>query len=351
MKKTGILFLFLLPLLVLTGCGHSAQTKQVELLSNPYSRTEFLMGTVVTVKIYDKGRADVLKPVFNRIQALADATTVEDKKAQSEIDQVNAQAGIKPVTVSKDIYRMIKIGKMYSERSDGNFDLTIGPLTKLWHIGYDDARKPEQNEIDRVLPLIGYKRMILNNQKHTIFLKDKGMRLDLGAIAKGFITDEVVRVLHKENVHAALVDLGGNIFVLGKSPFKSKWNVGIQDPFSSRGKIIGKIKESNQSIVTSGIYERYITVKGKKYHHLLNPNDGYPFNNDVAGVSVITNRSTEGDALSTVLFSDGVQGGLAYAKKWGIKAVFITRDKKVYVTPNLKDNFVLTNNNFTQVKE
>ncbi|WP_445783424.1 FAD:protein FMN transferase [Sporolactobacillus caesalpiniae] len=337
-------------LLIATGCSNKAQTKKVELLSNPYSRTEFLMGTVVTVKIYDKGKAHVLKPVFKRIEELAHATTVEDKNDRSEIDEVNDQAGIKPVKVSKDIYRMVKIGKKYSRRSHGSFDLTIGPLTKLWHIGFSDARKPAQSEIDHVLPLIGYKRMILNDQKQTIFLKDKGMRLDLGAIAKGFITDEAVTVLKNYHVQSAIVDLGGNIFVMGNNASGEKWTVGIQNPYSPRGEIVGEIKESNQSIVTSGIYERFIKVHGKIYHHLLNPAGGYPFTNDIAGVSVITDASTDGDALSTVLFAEGVKGGLAYAKKWGIKAVFVTRDKKVYVTPNLKNKFVLTDKTFSLVK-
>jgi thiamine biosynthesis lipoprotein len=176
------------------------------------------------------------------------------------------------------------------------------------------------------------------------------MRLDLGAIAKGFITDEAVTVLKKNQVQSAIVDLGGNIFVMGKNSSGEKWNVGIQNPYSPRGEIVGKIKESNQSIVTSGIYERFIKVHGKIYHHLLNPADGYPFTNDIAGVSVITDASTDGDALSTVLFAEGVKSGLAYAKKWGIKAVFVTRDKKVYITPNLKNNFVLTDKAFKLVK-
>jgi len=350
MRKIGIMFMVIVCLLITTGCGHKAQPVKAEILSSPYSRTEFIMGTVVTVKIFDKGKADVLKPVFKRIEELADATTVEDKNDSSEIDQVNEEAGIKPVKVSNDIYRMIKIGKKYSGRSNGGFDLTIGPLSKLWHIGYSDARKPKQSEIDHVLPLIGYKRMILNDSKHTIFLKNKGMRLDLGAIAKGFITDEVVTVLKQNHVQSAIVDLGGNIYVLGKNASDEKWNVGIQNPFEPRGAIVGKIEESNQSIVTSGIYERFIKVNGKTYHHLLNPFDGYPFMNDIAGVSVITDASTDGDALSTVLFAGGLKGGMSDAKKWGIKAVFVTRDKKVYITPNLKNNFVLTNKAFKLIE-
>ncbi|MFT8312421.1 MAG: FAD:protein FMN transferase [Sporolactobacillus sp.] len=343
MRKIGIMFMVIVCLLITTGCGHKAQPVKAEILSSPYSRTEFIMGTVVTVKIFDKGKADVLKPVFKRIEELADATTVEDKHDSSEIDQVNEEAGIKPVKVSNDIYRMIKIGKKYSGRSNGGFDLTIGPLSKLWHIGYSDARKPKQSEIDHVLPLIGYKRMILNDSKHTIFLKNKGMRLDLGAIAKGFITDEVVTVLKKYHVQSAIVDLGGNIYVLGKNASDEKWNVGIQNPFEPRGAIVGKIEESNQSIVTSGIYERFIKVNGKTYHHLLNPFDGYPFMNDIAGVSVITDASTDGDALSTVLFAGGLKGGMSDAKKWGIKAVFVTRDKKVYITPLESEKFCVNN--------
>lgn len=346
MKKVCTVLLILM-LLITAGCSSEEKPATPKISDNPSSKTEFLMGTVVTVKIYDEGKGKVLDPVFKRIRVLADATTAEENEKQSEISEINRNAGVKPVRVSEDILDMLKIGRHFSDQSGGKFDLSIGPLSRLWHIGFPDARKPKQSEIDRVLPLIDYKKVVVNEKKHTVFLKGKGMKLDLGAIAKGYITDQAVAVLKAHGVHSAIVDLGGNIFVLGDSPRGGEWTVGIQNPFSPRGEIVGKIRESDKTIITSGIYERYLKVGGKTYHHLLNPDTGYPLNNDIAGVSVVTSRSVNGDALSTTLFAEGVQAGIRNAEKMkDVEAIFVTRDKKIYITSGLKKNFQLTDTSF-----
>jgi len=348
MKKNKLLSILLIFLLFLSGCaGQEKEAKEPKLLTSPYKKTEFLMGTVVTVKIYDEGKEEVLEKAFDRIKYLAAQITVNENEKKSEIDEVNRKAGVEPVKVSKDIYELIQAGEAYSVDTKGSFDISIGPLTNLWRIGFPDARKPEQSEIDAVLPLIDYEQVELNKKEQTVFLKNPGMMLDLGAIAKGFITDEVVEVLKANNVTTAIVDLGGNIYVLGNNPSGRDWTVGIQNPLLSRGETIGKISENNKSIVTSGIYERYLEVDGKTYHHLLNPDDGYPFNNDIAGVSIVSEKSIDGDGLSTSLFSKGIQGGLEFVENFkGVEAIFISTDNKVYITSGLKKNFELTNDEF-----
>lgn len=344
MKKRMLIAVMILVTLMIAGCS-SAQGQSVKLLKEPYKETVFLMGTVVTVKVYDEGKQPALEKAIHRIEELADQISPEEQ--DSEIDIVNDSAGIEPVKVSDDVYQLIKEGKQYSEDAEGSFDITIGPLTRLWHIGFDDARKPEQSEIDEVLPKINYENVVLNEEEKTVFLKERGMKLDLGAIAKGFIADETVEVLKEENVTTAIVDLGGNIYVMGNNPSGKPWRTGIQDPFSARGKTIGVFPASNLSIVTSGVYERYIEVNGVRYHHLLNPVDGYPFEGDIAGVSIISKYSIDGDALSTTIFSKGLEGGLKHLDKIeGVEAIFVTFDKKVYVTKGLKD-FEITNEEFT----
>ena len=182
MKKTilitTLLFLFLS---ILTGCTNSKEeakeSANPNLITDPYERTEFLMGTVVTIKIYDEGKKDVLDPVFERIKWLADHITVnEEDAANSEVALVNEKAGIEPVKVSDDIYELIEAGKDYSIKAEGSYDITIGPLTNLWRIGYPDARKPEQSEIDAALPLINYQEVQLNPDEKTVFLPRKGMQ-------------------------------------------------------------------------------------------------------------------------------------------------------------------------------
>ncbi|MBS4199389.1 FAD:protein FMN transferase [Bacillus sp. FJAT-49732] len=336
------IFFIVISVILLSGCGQSHQPK---VLSSPYKETEFLMGTVVTIRIYDEGKEEVLEHAFKRIKSLADQITVNEQG--SEIDNINKNAGIQAVKVSEDINKLIAAGKEYSEKADGTFDISIGPLTSLWHIGFPDARKPNDTEIESVLPLISFNDIELNTDEKTVLLKKKGMQLDLGAIAKGFITDEVAKVLIQHDVETAIIDLGGNIYVMGKNPSGIEWTVGIQDPFSPRGEIVGKINESNKSIVTSGIYERFLEVDGMKYHHLLNPKDGYPFQNDVAGVSIITDLSIDGDALSTIVFSKGIKEGMKFIEGIkGAEAIFISTEKKIFTTTGLKNNFELTNDAF-----
>ena len=347
-KNNGkILLLLFSMLLIISGCGETKEKEATKLVNDPYSRTEFLMGTVVNVKIYDEGKKEVLTEVFDRIEELSEKITVND--GQSEVEKINEQAGIQPLEVSDDIYSLLKAAYGYSKESDGGFDMTIGPLTDLWRIGFDDAKKPIQSEIDASLALVDYSKVELDDEKQTIFLKDKDMRLDLGAIAKGYITDEAVETLKENEVSTAIVDLGGNIFVLGNSPRAkdAEWNVGIQDPFETRGEILGSIPISNKTIVTSGIYERFIEVDGEKYHHLLDPETGYPFNNELAGVSIITEQSIDGDGLSTVVFSKGLDGGLDFINQSeGIEAIFVTKDKSVYLSNGMKKQFRLNNDNF-----
>ena len=337
--------------MVLTGCSNSANKTTTEssaatkILKDPYSDEQFLLGTYVRIRVYDEGKESALKPAFDRVKELGDKITINQKG--SEIDEVNEQAGIKPVKVSDDVYTLVKRAYEYSQDSQGGFDMAIGAITQLWRIGFDDARKPSQEEIDQALKLVDYHKIELNDKEKTVYLKEKGMIIDLGAIAKGYITDEVVKVLKKQGVTTAIVDLGGNVYVLGHSPRgeNQDWTVGIQDPNTARGSVLGSIKERNKTLVTSGIYERYLEVDGKKYHHLFDPKTGYPFDNDIASVTIITDKSIDGDGLSTAVFSMGVKKGLEYVESElnnGTEAIFVTKDDKVYVTDPIKDTFKLS---------
>lgn len=345
MKKIIVALLALVALAApLSGCTskQKAANPQPVLVKTPYEDTQFLMGTVVTIRVYDKGKQAALNKAFDRIKALADAVTVNQKGSQ--VDAVNAQAGKSAVKVSPAVFRLIQYAKAYSNKSQGAFDLAIGPITSMWHIGFNDARKPSQQEIDAKLPLVNYQDVDLNVAKRTVYLKKPGMALDLGGIAKGFITDEVVKVLKQQGVTTAIVDLGGNIYVMGHSPKQAgaDWTVGIQDPLEARGTAIGTVPASNETVVTSGIYERKLVVNGHTYSHLMDPKTGYPFENNLMGVSIVTKKSVDGDALSTATFDKGLKGGMAFIEKTGYaEAIFVTKDKKVYVSSGLQKDFKL----------
>lgn len=341
MKKKNCLFILLslTTLFIFVACGAN---KEVVINKEPYSDRQFLMGTYVNIQIYDEGKEEVLKKAFDRVKVLADKITVNEPG--SEVDEINAQAGISPVAVSDDVYPLIQSAYAYSQESDDGFDMSIGPITQLWHIGFDDARKPEESEIQAALKLVHHQNVILDDEKQTVFLKEKGMELDLGAIAKGYITDEVAKVMRANEVTTAIIDLGGNVYVLGHSPRSESgdWKVGIQDPNQARNTVVGTVPASDKSLVTSGIYERNLTVDGVTYHHLFNPQTGYPFDNEIAGVTIISEQSIDGDALSTVVFSMGIAEGIEYVNQLsGVEAIFVTLADEIVVTNGLTSIFEL----------
>lgn len=333
----------------LAGCGVS---DEVTLLETPYDQTEFLMGTYVSLRVYDEGKEEVLDEAFNRVAELADKITVNGPG--SEMDKVNEASGLEAVEISEDVFSLIETAAEYSAIEKSGFDYTIGPITDLWRIGFDDARVPEPEEIEAALPLVDHSKVELDRSNHKVFLKETGMQLDLGAIAKGYIADEVKEVFMEHGVTTAIIDLGGNVVVMGDSPTRDTggFNVGVQDPSDNRGAYIGAINLKDQSIVTSGVYERYIEKDGEIYHHLMNPETGYPLNNNLASVTIISDESIDGDALSTAVFGLGLEAGLDYVNKLkDVEAVFVTKENDVYTSEGLADKFSLTQEAYTWVNQ
>lgn len=327
----------------LTACGSGTPETSI----SPLTRTEFLLGTVTTISLYDHQSEETLDLAMEKLKELEDTLSIN--KTGTLIDEINDAAGMHPVVVDEDTYKVIEKGLAYSELTHGAFDITIGPIVKLWNIGFPEARVPSATEIEQSLPLVGFDKVILNPTELSIYLTEPGMRLDLGGIGKGYAADEVATLLRDRGVEHAIIDLGGNVYTLGDKPGNQPWTIGVQDPFNPRGKIIGRLKTANKSIVTSGIYERFVEDEaGNKYHHILNPKTGYPYENQIAGVTIISDLSTDGDALSTAVFAMGIEEGLEFVENLeGIDAIFITLDSKVYLTNGLKDNFTLSNEAFT----
>lgn len=321
----------------------SACSKKV---AEPISNTKILMGTVCSIKIYNKSSDKVIDKAFKRINEIEDTMSIN--KEDSEVIHINNASGENPIKVSDETLEVLKEGLKYSELSGGKLDITIGPLVKLWGIGTEGARLPSEEEIKEKKALIDYKDLVLDEKNKTAFLKNKAMIIDLGAIAKGYAADEVANVLKENGVKNAIINLGGNVFAMGKNVTGTPWKIGIQDPFTKRGEIMGMMEVENKSIVTSGIYERYFEKDGKNYHHILSTSTGYPCDNSIAGVSIISEKSIDGDALSTSVFSLGLEDGLKFINTMsGVEGIFITKDKQVYTTSGLKDLLKLTNPEFT----
>ncbi len=315
-------------------------------------RSDFVLGTVCSVRLLDGGSEKALDAVFTRLREIENSMSANTQT--STVAGINAQAGIAPVKAGADLIYVVEKALHYAKISGGAFDPTIGIVVKLWNIGLDGERVPEAREIKDALPLVDYKLVTVDKNAGTVYLQKKGMRLDLGAIAKGYAADEASRILQQFGTKAAVVDLGGNIKVLGRKPDKSPWKIGVQNPFDMRGNHIGLVKFENPStVVTSGIYERYFTAEdGTSYHHILNPKDGYPVSNGLASVSIFTESSIDADGLSTSLFALGLEKGRALAESIpGVYAVFIDTEKKVYGSAGSEALFTLSDEKFTLIKK
>lgn len=350
LRSKAIISLLILCLVTIAGCGGTTPSKGATESINPKSQTYFVFDTVVTIKVYDKKVTD---QHFTEIKAMLD--DIENKMSRtietSDIYQINANAGKKAIKVSDETFYVVKTAQKYSEASKGRFDVAIGTLVSLWNINNEGAHVPKQSEIDDALKHVDYKNLVLDEKNKTIKLTKEGMALDLGGIAKGYAADRVAEYLLKHDMPNAIIDLSGNIFALGVKPGSDYWTIGIQDPNESRGNQIGSMRVQNQTVVTSGIYERYFIENGVQYHHILDPKTGYPVVNDLNSVSIVTDHSIDADALSTTLFALGKEEGMKFVENMkNTEAIFITKDKKVYMTSGMSEKFHMTNKDYVVVK-
>lgn len=312
----------------------------------PVSQSKFLLGTDCQITIYDPVDTKVFDKAFDRITEIEREMTVNSADT-SEIIRLNQEAGKQEVKISADTFSVLEKGLYYSQLSEGRFDVTVGPLVKLWNINTSEAAIPSESDLQKVLPLIDYKKLHLNKETSTAKLDTEGMMVDLGGVAKGFTADEVGKVLRQNGVQHAIINLGGNVLTLGSKPSGEDWKVGVQHPQEHRGTYVGIVKVKNKTAVTSGTYERFFEKDGKIYHHILDKKTGYPVENNLFSATVITTLSSNGDGLSNTLFQMGVDRGMELQKQLtDIEVIFVTKDKKIYVSQGLKDSFELTDDSF-----
>ncbi|MCF6465370.1 FAD:protein FMN transferase [Clostridium sp. Cult2] len=318
----------------------------------PLTRTEFLMDTVITLKIYDQKDNKILDQAIDRLKEIEErmSRTIET----SDVSMINKNSGIKPVKVHEDVYYVIQQAKRFATITNGAYEPTIGPLVDLWNItGRDEEERdsiPIEEEIKKNMNLVDYNDLELMDDNQ-VFLKRKGMKLDLGGIVKGYAADEIKKILMDNGVKSAIIDLGGNVYAVGEKEDGVFWRIGIQDPFQVTGNYLGILNIRDKSIVTSGDYERFFIYEGKKYHHIIDAKTGYPSENEVAGISVVSDKSIDGDALSTALFVLGVDEGTKIANELeGIEVIFITKNGEAYVHQNIFEQFSLKNMDLKLIK-
>lgn len=307
-----------------------------------------VLGTTIQLSVYDSDDETAINEALERLSQIDDRMSAF--KNTSFISKINNNAGGLMQEVSEDVYYVIDKAVHYAKLSEGAFDPTIRPLVNLWGVFTNHAWVPEKYEIEEKLRLVNYKDIVLDKSNYAVKLKHRNQCIDLGAIAKGYAADEVKRIFLNHNIKSAIIDLGGNIYALGNKLDGSSFNIGIQDPMGFEGESIGIVSVRDKSIVTSGNYERYFEKDGKRYHHIINPRTGYPDENGIISVTVISNLSIDGDGLTTCGYIMGLKQGFKLIEDLeGVEAIFITKDKKIYITSNLMNNFQLINSEYTLV--
>lgn len=330
-KKSLLVSVFLLLFQLLSGC----QTPQK---GEPLTKSGFYFDTVISVTVYDPSKESLLDDCFKMAGQYEQyfSNTIED----SDISKINDSGGL-PVEVHEETAELLAKGISYGELTDGRFDITVGKLSDLWNFSTkalleetDESMIPPEEEINSALSTVDYR--CIKVEGTTVTLTNPDARIDLGGIAKGYIADRMKEFLNENGVTSGFINLGGNVLTLGVKEDGSPYRLGIQTPFAPAGTSIAVVSVTDETVVSSGVYERCFTVGDTLYHHILDVSTGYPYDNGLLGVSVITKSSADGDALSTSCFSLGLTDGMALIESLdGTEAIFITDDYKLHTSSGI----------------
>jgi thiamine biosynthesis lipoprotein len=296
MKRFALLFLILA---VFAGCGGKSASNAES--DNLYKETQELMGTFATITaVADKAELPAAQAAVNK--AFARLRQIEDlmsfHREDTEVALVNREAFDHPVEVSAETFEVIKAAVQFARDTDGAFDITVGPLVRLWAEAGEAGKLPSQEQIADALTKVGAATKIkLDEEKKTVRFTVKGMSIDLGGIAKGYAVDKAIEVLRAEGVNNAIVEAGGNMTVIGKNAEGKKWIIGVKNFFRKSGHV-EQIEVENMAVSTSGDYERFVVIDGHRYSHIIDPRTGMPVEG-AASVTVIARDGMTADAWST----------------------------------------------------
>lgn len=346
------------PMLLFTGCENITDADTSTTGNEPISISSIKLNTAVQITIYDSqdkallddclALCDKYELVFSRTNEKSELYKLNHRKNTSDKDpNADGQTTPYPVSgtadtwhISEDLASLLSQGLSITRESDGAFDIAIAPLTSLWDFTAEDPKVPDDAAIQKALPLCSSDGVTIDGQDITLPSDD--IQFDVGAIAKGYIADRMKDLLVKKGVKSAIINLGGNVLCIGSKPDGTPFKVGIQKPFADRNETEAVMDITGKSVVSSGIYERCFKQGGKLYHHILNPQTGYPYENGLISVTIISDQSVDGDALSTTCFALGLEDGLKFAEKKGVHAVFITEDYELHYTDGFQDEINVT---------
>ena len=335
-------FSVLILIIMLVGCSNENEVNTSKTTSTttvndtiPASKEFFAMDTYMEVDAYgDNGEKAVAKAEkeVNKLDSI-----LSTGKSTSEISKLNKN---KKQVVSADTMSLIKESVKISKETNSAFNPTIYPLMELWGFTTKNYYVPKDNEIKTLLNHMDIDNIKIDERKNEVSFKDSNMKIDLGAIAKGYTSSKIIDIFKENNIKSGMVTLGGNVQVLGKKPDGSLWKVGIQNPIGE-DEYLGVLQTSDKAVITSGGYERNFTKNGKIYHHILDPSNGYPANNGLTSVTIISSDGTLADALSTSLFVMGKDKAIDFYKKSNYNFDFIlyTSDNKLIISDGVEDIF------------
>lgn len=335
-------FSVLILIIMLVGCSNENEVNTSKTTSTttvndtiPASKEFFAMDTYMEVNAYgDNGEKAVAKAEkeVNKLDSI-----LSTGKSTSEISKLNKN---KKQVVSADTMSLIKESVKISKETNSAFNPTIYPLMELWGFTTKNYYVPKDNEIKPLLNHMDIDNIKIDERKNEVSFKDSNMKIDLGAIAKGYTSSKIIDIFKENNIKSGMVTLGGNVQVLGKKPDGSLWKVGIQNPIGE-DEYLGVLQTSDKAVITSGGYERNFTKNGKTYHHILDPSNGYPANNGLTSVTIISSDGTLADALSTSLFVMGKDKAIDFYKKSNYNFDFIlyTSDNKLIISDGIEDIF------------
>lgn len=295
------------------------------------SKTGFYFDTVITITLYGDSSEEAFNECFDLAEKYEDllSATVEG----SDIWNINHSNGA-PVPVSDETIALLEKSLAYSKATNGAFDITIGKLSSLWDFKSDRKEIPPESKIRSALSTVGYENIQINGAE--VSLKNPDTAIDLGGIAKGYIADRMKEALNGQGITEGIINLGGNILTIGPKASGDPYRIGIQKPFANTGVATATVEITDNSLVSSGVYERYFEADGKIYHHILNPATGYPFENGLLGVTIVTPSSADADALSTSCFALGLEDGMDLIEHTeDAEAVFITEDGTCHLSSGM----------------
>lgn len=255
-------------------------------------------------------------------------------KPTSQTSKINKNAGIKPVKVDEELLQLIKRSKRISELTNGFFDISFASIDNIWYFNKPIPKLPDSSAVKKSILKINYKNIVINEEKSTVFLTEKGMKIGFGAIGKGYVAEKVKTLLQKIGVTAGLINASGDLTTWGNHPTNKKWRINIADPNGALAKA-GKFNLHNNSVVTSGNYAKYIEFNNKRYTHIINPKTGWPVSG-LKSVTIFCKNTELADALATSVFVMGKEKGLTLINQLnGIECLLIDNANKLHRSKNL----------------